>query len=436
MKKQAEWNSLGALAEVPEKVTIIGAGIAAWNMAYALRRRQVACEIVAPEGPEAGFSAASGNPQAVVMPVLTAAPSPEEALLAECFEWARKHYPEAAWQPTGVLKQHFSSQSGSPADTRENAWQRAIARRLATADDNPAKTGHDLPVDVTLHPDGVLFNAAGWLDTAALDAVFSLKSLPWIRARAAIIRPHDTQPGQWSVLDANNRLLSESAAIVIANGIGMAAIQLQWRDDSGQNRQQALARHWQLSARHGQVSFVRLPAADQPRQVVMAEGYLTPPLNGLCTVGATFDHLPRSRWQQAARLGADHFHRNRDLWRHSPWWPALQRATVVGGRAGIRATTADHLPLAGPVVDPEHFMRHYADWHHGRHWQHYPPARPLPGLFVLGGLGSRGYTTAPWLAEKLAALLCGEPLPEAQRLMLKTVHPNRFLFRQMRKPPA
>jgi tRNA 5-methylaminomethyl-2-thiouridine biosynthesis bifunctional protein len=37
----------------------------------------------------------------------------------------------------------------------------------------------------------------------------------------------------------------------------------------------------------------------------------------------------------------------------------------------------------------------------------------LTGLFVLGGLGSRGFCTAPLLAEHVAALLVGQasPLP-------------------------
>jgi tRNA 5-methylaminomethyl-2-thiouridine biosynthesis bifunctional protein len=57
-------------------------------------------------------------------------------------------------------------------------------------------------------------------------------------------------------------------------------------------------------------------------------------------------------------------------------------------RAAVRATTPDRLPLAGAV-----------------------PGRP--GLFVLGGLGSRGFCAAPLLAEHVAALAVGgaSPLP-------------------------
>ena len=55
--------------------------------------------------------------------------------------------------------------------------------------------------------------------------------------------------------------------------------------------------------------------------------------------------------------------------------------------AAIRAATPDQLPAAGQVEN---------------------------GLFVLAGLGSRGFCTAPLLAEHLAALIVGTPSPLAR----------------------
>jgi tRNA 5-methylaminomethyl-2-thiouridine biosynthesis bifunctional protein len=69
----------------------------------------------------------------------------------------------------------------------------------------------------------------------------------------------------------------------------------------------------------------------------------------------------------------------------------------LSGRAGIRAATADRMPLAGALGE---------------------------GLYVLGGLGSRGFVTAPLLGEHIAAQVCGAPSPlpaEASRI----VHPLR-----------
>lgn len=69
-------------------------------------------------------------------------------------------------------------------------------------------------------------------------------------------------------------------------------------------------------------------------------------------------------------------------------------------RASIRAATPDKLPLAGAVPDAE-------------------------GLYVLSGLGSRGFCTAPLLAEHIAAKIMGSPSPLALDLS-RLVDPARF----------
>ena len=69
-------------------------------------------------------------------------------------------------------------------------------------------------------------------------------------------------------------------------------------------------------------------------------------------------------------------------------------------RAAVRATTPDRLPLAGAV-----------------------PGQA--GLFVLGGLGSRGFCAAPLLAEYVAALVLGAPSP-LPRALAARVDPARL----------
>jgi len=77
-----------------------------------------------------------------------------------------------------------------------------------------------------------------------------------------------------------------------------------------------------------------------------------------------------------------------------------QRADGAGARAAVRATTRDRLPVCGPVPDTE-------------------------GLFVLGGLGSRGFCVAPLLGEHLAAILVGAPSPLPADLANRVL-PGRF----------
>jgi tRNA 5-methylaminomethyl-2-thiouridine biosynthesis bifunctional protein len=76
----------------------------------------------------------------------------------------------------------------------------------------------------------------------------------------------------------------------------------------------------------------------------------------------------------------------------------------LSARASIRAATPDKLPLAGQIGEE---------------------------LFVLSGLGSRGFCTAPLLAEHVAARALGAPSPLALDLAA-LIEPGRFAARLKR----
>jgi len=76
------------------------------------------------------------------------------------------------------------------------------------------------------------------------------------------------------------------------------------------------------------------------------------------------------------------------------------------GRASIRAVTPDRLPLGGSAAEP--------------------------GLFVLTGFGSRGFSFAPLLAEHVAALALDAPSP-ISRAAADLVDPARFARRAARR---
>jgi tRNA 5-methylaminomethyl-2-thiouridine biosynthesis bifunctional protein len=105
----------------------------------------------------------------------------------------------------------------------------------------------------------------------------------------------------------------------------------------------------------------------------------------------------------------DHDHqRNRQaLAAALPQLAARLADAPLQGRASIRATTPDHLPLAGPA----------------------PGAQ---GLYLLSGLGSRGFCLAPLLGEHVAALAVGAPSPLPSDLA-DLVAPDRFQRRAARK---
>lgn len=129
----------------------------------------------------------------------------------------------------------------------------------------------------------------------------------------------------------------------------------------------------------GQVTFIK--ALPDIESVHCAKGYLTPLYQQQHCVGATY-----------ARGDTDTLSRAQDDEENLDMLQTLvnQAATYCGSRASIRATTRDHLPLVGQLK---------------------------PRLWVLSGLGSRGFTSAPLCAATLVSMLVGEALPMSAELV-------------------
>jgi tRNA 5-methylaminomethyl-2-thiouridine biosynthesis bifunctional protein len=129
-------------------------------------------------------------------------------------------------------------------------------------------------------------------------------------------------------------------------------------------------------------------------------GYLLPTREG-ALFGATHD---RDDTDLAVRA-ADHARNLATLAQARPGLAERLAGAALEGRAAIRATTPDRLPIAGALE---------------------------AGLFALTGFGSRGFSLAPLLAEHVAALTLGAASPLAADLA-PLVEPGRFRRRAARR---
>lgn len=213
-------------------------------------------------------------------------------------------------------------------------------------------------------PGSMTAQADGSLDMAAALTVRPQAILKaWLEGVELVpVQVEDLTPKSsgWSIRMANGKAL-EADAVVIAAGWGVSRLL------------------GELAVRpiRGQADWVE---ADRPRAQAWG-GYVAPTADGFL-FGATHD---RGDMATDVRVGD----RERNLATLAGWLPDLAeraRKAPVHSRAAVRATTRDRLPLAGAV-----------------------PGRP--GLFVLGGLGSRGFCLAPLLAEHVAALVLDRPSP-------------------------
>ncbi|HEY5070755.1 MAG TPA: tRNA (5-methylaminomethyl-2-thiouridine)(34)-methyltransferase MnmD [Caulobacteraceae bacterium] len=194
----------------------------------------------------------------------------------------------------------------------------------------------------------------------------------------------DKGPRGWRLLDEDGALACECDVVCLAAGTASAA----------------LAPGLQLLPVGGQVTQVR--GRSWPIATLFG-GYVIPTRQGLL-FGATHQ---RGR-QEATVRTTDDAENLASLRKVLPRLADRLAGETLTGWAGVRATTTDFLPLAGQVSGTQ------------------------DGLFVLSGLGSRGFCLAPLLAEHIAAMALGGPSPLPSQAA-NLVWPGRFSERARRK---
>jgi tRNA 5-methylaminomethyl-2-thiouridine biosynthesis bifunctional protein len=102
----------------------------------------------------------------------------------------------------------------------------------------------------------------------------------------------------------------------------------------------------------------------------------------------------------------------------------------INGRAAIRCSTPDHLPLIGAMPNIAQQQESLSDLYKALPAHHYPISDNVDGVYMLTGLGSRGITSAPLMVETLVSQLFNRPLPMSN-MLLNAVQPNRFLVRAL-----
>ena len=102
-------------------------------------------------------------------------------------------------------------------------------------------------------------------------------------------------------------------------------------------------------------------------------------------------------------------------------------------RIGVRCSVRDLTPMMGAIP---HFSAQQTQYQNlfnlRRRKQPIEQAENYPNLYLIGALGSRGLTSAPFLSETLASLIYGEPLPMSEDL-IHNLMPNRSWVRRWLK---
>ncbi len=332
------------------RVAIVGAGIAGAAAARAVRTLGGDAVVFEAAQPGAG---GSGNPAALVTPRLDAGLGAPAELFARAFARAARLYAEVpdAIVTRGVLQLV--------------AGERDLSRFGKIAASDLFEPG-SLEV---IGPD-VVAARLGEPAPAALD-----------QREALVVEPAPLLE-TWTGEVRRRRLASlddlDADAVIVAAGMFSADLL------------PALT----LNPVRGQASWARGHGFEA---AAAWGGYVLPTREGVL-FGATHDRDD----EDASVRPEDHARNLQTLAGVLPALAARLSTSPLEGRASIRATTPDRLPIAGQMG--------------------------APGVYALTGFGSRGFSLAPLLAEHVAALALGapSPLPAAAQAL---VDPARFARR-------
>ncbi|MHA2716801.1 bifunctional tRNA (5-methylaminomethyl-2-thiouridine)(34)-methyltransferase MnmD/FAD-dependent 5-carboxymethylaminomethyl-2-thiouridine(34) oxidoreductase MnmC [Vibrio owensii] len=405
-----------------DSIAIIGGGIASAALAKTLVRRGQNVTLYCKDAQPA--EGASGNRQGAVYPLLNGPHKGVSRVFAPGFLFARQFVDQAAqdiqfdhdW--CGITQLMWDDKS---ADKLEKMLTGNFTPELIhklSAEETAEKIG--LPIDMA----SVHYPLGGWLCPAELTRglIAQLDKTELFEAKFE----HQVESLDWDevsqlwTLKANGQSY-EHSTVVVANGSEFQTLSQTADLPMGQVK--------------GQVSHA--PATEtlsKLKTVLCYDGYMTPvnPNNQHLCIGASYDrsHLDYEFDEEAQKDNAEKLVK---CLPNQTWTKEVDTSGNLS-RQGIRCVSRDHLPFVGNVGDFETIKTQYADLQNQQE-QDVEAIHQFPNLFCFLGLGSRGLSSAPLMAEVLASQICGDPLPLPVDVLTE-LHPSRMWVRKLRKGKA
>ena len=389
---ETPWLQHKIVQNIPSQVAVIGAGLAGCHIARALAERGV--HVCVYEQHAKPAQEASGNPQGALYTKLSANSAGLSQFSLAAYQYAIRHYqkPELfpAFHHCGLLQLQ---------DTLDESLQEFFAGnpellRWLDAEKATEKTG------INLQRGGWWLAQAGWIDPQQL--CNRLLDHPLIATQ------FNADITNLQQLDADN---AQHIVIACANHITKFA-ETSWLP---------------LRPVRGQITTVPATKISSALQcVVCDEGYLTPAVDDQHCLGASFvpgdtsTTLRSSEQQHNLQLLEDIAPQLLDEWKDAD----------LQGRAALRCTTPDHLPMAGALPDRESFLRDYAALRSNAKSVIATRGTYVEGLWILAGFGGRGLCYIPLAAELLASQLLQQPAPLTRNIQM-ALSPARFVIREL-----
>lgn len=406
-----------SLAPNVKTVAVVGGGIAAACCCYALVTRGFNVQLICQDKSLA--EEASGNRQGGFYPQLQSQFNPPSALHAHSFLFARRFYnainEQAPFQHQwcGVLQLAFN-------DGTFKRYQKVISCGLWSNDwlqwlspeDSTIKANIPIPFSAMYFPDG------GWIDVA--DLTSSITAAAEKQGNLSIqlnssVKQLSHHNDRWNIQFSDHQTMTADS-VVLACGADTELLQS--------------CCPIPLMPVRGQVEYpMATPETSALKAVLCHKGYMTPSRDGRHTVGSSYIKHDRDTDYRSAEQNTIET-MTRTALANCDWIHDMQFDEQ--GRASVRCTSPDHLPVVGAVPDMLLQQEQYSGLSVGKKIPADAVGFDRPNLYTLTSLGSRGLCTAPLMAELLASQMNNEALP-VSTMLANSVNPNRFLVRCLKR---
>ncbi len=412
---KAPWFSLPNFKAQTKTAIIIGAGLAGATVAYQLAIK--GWKVTVLEKNVEVSKEASGNLAGAIHPLVTADWNLPSQWYLKGFETTLK------WlKPWLDNKKVVGNLNGlihlATTETIHNRMLDSIQRVGIPNDFAQWKTAEQIAplVGCSVNYPGLFFPSGGWVQPASI--VQTCLSHPNIQCITQTeVSKFSKQENLWQVQTKQEQCFQADILIVATAGL-----------DEHLNHQLDLP----IRPVKGQVTHLKNKAVFKPLNMIIThKGYSVSLDSDTHITGATFE-APCMKMELSSLADEANLTMAKDA---IPSWIKLANQSplsISGGKIGFRPTTPDHLPIIGPVANPNFLSESYLTQSHTHAVYRYPEQQYQQGLYVSNGHGARGLMSVFLAAEMISEMIHQQPLNLPSSLYHAT-HPARFKIRSWRK---
>jgi len=392
---------------------IVGAGIAGCQLSWHLA--SLGWRVTLLEREERISSQASGNLAGIISPLMSAKTNKTEQLYLQAFEYTIQQLntleaqdAKVDWFGCGVLQLAYSARENKRGESLKSRNLPPELVQMLSPEQASEIAGLPCRVPASYFPTAGFINPTSWCEAL-------VKGNGWkVITTSEAMRLTRTKEQHWSVQAESGRTLASAEVVILCNGKDLN----QLTQNKGLPLDNVLGQTTLATANE---------ASKQLKCAINHSGYVTPSYKNTHVFGATFE-------REFENIGIDQQSDHANLVQLSNHLPKLAATftSTSSGHASVRSATPDRLPYAGGLPDQPFYRKNYASLKHGALGRDYPGAQYHKGLFVLGGLGSRGLTSSALCAKVLSELINNEVTEDSVPL-LEILHPARFLIRELRR---